>query len=232
MDRAVMDDSDDKIRRNLVAASAAIIFTWFLDLKLAGKVNLFGIVETASVQPRNFWICVTAILVYLMLRFRFDKQTSQLTPVFQHDVRMQHWLITRNMLKRLFMQLDSARNLPKGGSLELGPSSRETTNLQHLLDGNFKGISSFEVHSTTPFSLWRGHGEFHASFRAPRANGTGSEQYNEHMEYRMSRWLTASVAVQLIIRIWLYSPVAMTFMVPITLSCAALGICLWKVSTV
>jgi hypothetical protein len=36
-----MDDTQDKIRRNLVVFSAAIVIGWFLDIKLAALTKFF-----------------------------------------------------------------------------------------------------------------------------------------------------------------------------------------------
>ena len=77
----VMEDTQDKVRRNLVVFSAAIVIGWFLDLKLTAITQLFvSTSDLINADARKLWIVTFAVLVYLFLRYKFDTATNfQLT---------------------------------------------------------------------------------------------------------------------------------------------------------
>lgn len=76
-----MEDTQDKVRRNLVVFSAAIVIGWFLDLKLAAITQLFVTAsDLNSVDAKKLWFVSLVVLVYLFLRYKFDATAnSQLT---------------------------------------------------------------------------------------------------------------------------------------------------------
>lgn len=80
-----MDDTKDKIRRNLVVFSAAIIFGWFLDIKLATVTRLFVPASgMENVSAGKLWLVACFILIYLSLRYKFDDATnSQIASLFE-----------------------------------------------------------------------------------------------------------------------------------------------------
>jgi hypothetical protein len=76
-----VEDTQDKVRRNLVVFSAAIVIGWFLDLKLAAITQLFvSASDLNTVDAIKLWLVTFVVLVYLFLRYKFDAATnSQLT---------------------------------------------------------------------------------------------------------------------------------------------------------
>lgn len=70
-----MDDTTDKVRRNIVTFSAAILGTSFLQLKLE-KFGMIGI-DLSGVSPLRVWIVLFAVLVYLFMRYHFDDNTHK-----------------------------------------------------------------------------------------------------------------------------------------------------------
>jgi len=65
----MIDDSEDKLRRNLVVFAAAILGTVILQPKLAHNGQLLGFIETKDVDPFRMWGVIAAILVYLIYRY-------------------------------------------------------------------------------------------------------------------------------------------------------------------
>lgn len=96
-----MDDSKDKIRRNLVVFSAAIIVAWFLDLKLAGMAKLFlSAADVENVSAGKLWGVALAILGYLLMRYRFDDATAAQGDSLLEEIRAQR----RHYLARYLQQ--------------------------------------------------------------------------------------------------------------------------------
>lgn len=67
------EDSDDKIRRNLIVASTAVLLGAWLELPAASVMKrLLGDDISATVQPWRLWTAALALLVYLILRYKFS----------------------------------------------------------------------------------------------------------------------------------------------------------------
>lgn len=64
-----IDDSADKIRRNLLVFSAAILGTLFLQPKLAKNGQVLGFIDTKDIDPFRMWCVLTAVLSYLTYRY-------------------------------------------------------------------------------------------------------------------------------------------------------------------
>lgn len=72
-----MEDTQDKVRRNLVVFSAAIAIGWFLDLKLTAITKLFvSTSDLSNVDAGKLWIVAFVVLIYLFLRYKFDAATT------------------------------------------------------------------------------------------------------------------------------------------------------------
>jgi hypothetical protein len=77
------EDTDPKVRRNLVVASALILLVTWLELPVAAITEK---ALTASneihVKPFRIWATCFAVLVYLGLRYRFTKEWEILPRYF------------------------------------------------------------------------------------------------------------------------------------------------------
>lgn len=71
-----MDDTPDKLRRNVVALSAAILAVFFLNLSFKPSASLLGIADVGNLAAWKVWLCMSVILVYMFLRYRFDDTTE------------------------------------------------------------------------------------------------------------------------------------------------------------
>ena len=85
-----MDDSDDKARRNLVVASAAVLLCWIAGIPLTAiaerLLGLSGPDAHFRLDPRRVIGATLAALIYLLLRFRFSLDTAA-----AHKEMMDEW---------------------------------------------------------------------------------------------------------------------------------------------
>lgn len=72
-----IDDSEEKLRRNLLVFSSAILGTAFLQPKLAQSGIILGFIQTKDVDPFRMWVAVTAILMYLTYRYWYSGARSK-----------------------------------------------------------------------------------------------------------------------------------------------------------
>ncbi|HSI42838.1 MAG TPA: hypothetical protein VK949_00715 [Methylotenera sp.] len=71
-----IDDSSEKVRRNVLIFSFAIVVSSYLNLTFQKQGKIFSAIEFDNVSPFKFWIVITGVLIYLFYRYWFDTQTS------------------------------------------------------------------------------------------------------------------------------------------------------------
>lgn len=72
-----MDDTPDKLRRNIVVLSAAILAIAFFHLSFKPTGTLLGFAEVGNVSAFKVWLALSAVLAYAFLRYRFDAATGE-----------------------------------------------------------------------------------------------------------------------------------------------------------
>lgn len=70
-----MDDTPDKLRRNVVALAAAILVIAFFHLSFRPTGNLLGFAEVGNVSPFKVWLALGVTLLYMFMRYRFYADT-------------------------------------------------------------------------------------------------------------------------------------------------------------
>lgn len=65
------DDTDDKVRRNFLAVSGAIVLAWWLRLKVPFLAKVFG-VPLDSDNIERVWTAALVLLAYFGLRYHFS----------------------------------------------------------------------------------------------------------------------------------------------------------------
>ncbi|RQM45240.1 hypothetical protein EHZ19_25060 [Paraburkholderia bannensis] len=70
-----MDDTPDKLRRNVVALSAAILTIAFFHLSFKPTGNLLGLAEVGNVSPFKVWLDLATVLLYVGLRYHHADDT-------------------------------------------------------------------------------------------------------------------------------------------------------------
>ena len=72
-----MDDTPDKLRRNVVILAAAILAISLSDLSFRTNGTLLGFTEVSNVNAFRVWLALTATLVYMFLRWRYAVDTEK-----------------------------------------------------------------------------------------------------------------------------------------------------------
>jgi hypothetical protein len=108
-----MDDTPDKLRRNVVVLSAAILAIAFFRLSFKTTGTLLGFAEVGNVSPLKVWLALGATLAYMFLRWRYavDTQTElvEVTSQFQ-DLRKA--AVELHIASHLRAHLISGRPIP------------------------------------------------------------------------------------------------------------------------
>lgn len=128
------DDTQDKIRRNTVTLSAAIIAIAFLDLNPLTNPPWFG-ESIKNISASKFWLVTLILQIYFALRFHTDKSNKKNENICKERFyKMRAKLITNGIEKNLrnFLRNDDTNNdaqmfkLPFGGGNESGFLTRWT----------------------------------------------------------------------------------------------------------
>lgn len=106
-----MEDTQDKVRRNLVAFSAAIVIGWFLDLKLTAMTKLFvSTSDLNNVDAGKLWIVAFVVLIYLFLRYKFDVATnSQLVSLWDELGAIRENYLSKYLFRKI-SQINRTKN--------------------------------------------------------------------------------------------------------------------------
>lgn len=92
------DDSNGKVRRNLLVYSFAIVISTFLNLSLLEHSKVLGAIDMASIPPLRFWIVITFVLMYLFYRYWFDDKTKGAIELFKTEFGSNQYLYIRRLL--------------------------------------------------------------------------------------------------------------------------------------
>lgn len=73
----MVDDDNDKTRRNLVVWSAAIIAVWSLDIRIGQVAGEVWVLKGSGAAPWKLWMAASLVHAYLWVRYRFSPDGVQ-----------------------------------------------------------------------------------------------------------------------------------------------------------
>lgn len=78
------EDSDDKVRRNLVAVSGAVVLGAWLNLEPQSIIKkLLGGQAGLAIESWRIWSAICALLLYLAMRYRFSTMMKEAVDYFR-----------------------------------------------------------------------------------------------------------------------------------------------------
>lgn len=229
-----MEDEVSKIRRNLVAVSAAIMLAWWLQApldKISEKV--LGTTVGSNFEWRA-WFAATIVLLYFALRFRFSKEHTEAIAEMENEagavgrrllLRWMNWETTWYVrwgyLPRAFRE---SFPIIIGASPDDAARNRRITRVDvaNMVIGQRDSVgqvlppSKGQVLGTVDIDVYR--------IAANRSEHRGLAQIGFDLS-RMQRW---SLRVWTYLWLGVYSRASTWLMVPWTLTACALAVCIWK----
>ncbi|RZI41525.1 hypothetical protein EGT07_18260 [Herbaspirillum sp. HC18] len=220
-----MEDTQDKVRRNVVTLSALIIAYWFLDLKVSSDVSLFGIASLGKVSQLKLWICVTLSLLYLFLRYRFDEQTKQQL----HQVHLDRHAVRKLLLEPLLHQEFERFVVVRSTTKVLFSFSGEPLQaaIGHRLTLEASNLELRTALVRTSLLTRSGEVNFTGKLRWKYDEKSSANSFN--CDYRISRARHVGVVALTIFHFFFYSKSSVDVITPFVLSTAAFVICLSNV---
>lgn len=72
-----MDDSPDKLRRNVMLIGIVILSIPLLKLTLKPSGSVLGIIEIGSISPLKTWLLLLILMTYFFLRYFYSDQVAE-----------------------------------------------------------------------------------------------------------------------------------------------------------
>ncbi|USS44472.1 hypothetical protein [Burkholderia glumae] len=220
----MMDDLPDKLRRNLVALSAAIVAITMFHLSFKPTGTLLGFAEVGNVTPLKVWTALSAVLVYVFLRYWFHDDTgADRQGLAAHYTQLRYAAIQRYLTRDAKLYFLMRRRQP-----------RWIEGLDAPKDSIFVGIYKAAGRPSTvdlsanvePFvnSPWSGEVSFSVDVRWRGGQKRGVHN-NERHPYRLPRGMAIYISTTIALRTAVYSKSAVDLLVPMVLAAVAAAMC-------
>lgn len=222
-----MDDMPDKLRRNLVVLSAAILAIAFFHLSFKPTGMLLGFAEVGNVSPFKIWVALTATLIYMFLRYRYATET-----VVEISAVSELFVTIRAQVVAEYIGVVVARYLKRLRPVTIFIDFAE------FMDGTLEDrMNQFgrarrvdvEVVLEEPERWWSGRAsiEFYAEWTAGASYGRSGGRMPE---YQLSWRQRVSVIASSLFRAAGASRAGVDVAVPFGLSAVAMLVCLFKLA--
>lgn len=223
------DDTDEKIRRNLVVASALILLSAWLDIPFSAF--LAKLIEPARAAPEvyKFWAVGFAIMAYLGLRYYFSAEGEE------YRTRTVVELDAMRRKKALILAQKQADRFTKNGSepqvfngLLTQFATDRTTSISGASDpmglGRPKMRLSFYRADPSPYT-------FAASAECVwnSDKGTASSSGGTCIEVNVEKLQKISVDWASRVHVWTYSESSIRYLIPVVLALCAVASLFMKI---
>lgn len=219
-----MDDSPDKLRRNVMLIGAIIISTILFDLSLKTSGSILGIIEIGDISQLKIWLCLSILLIYFFLRYIYSDQVTEdrkkmKTGIKNLRIRAAYDLLnkqTRNYLKKERQPSCITMPLPPLGMndkyLRTTPLKFKVT-IEALEENCANGVVTIK----------------HQRTKATKASNFTAEHKN--LNFRFTRYQRLKISISTSIRTLTLSKSAVDYIAPLTISFASLLACTYKIIT-
>jgi hypothetical protein len=227
------EDDEDKVRRNLVVFSAAIIAVAVFELPIADMaralVNPHGIGNWQLKSPRAWWAAL-AVLAYLWLRFHFSKDGRE-------SVGKMIEAQSSDLARRQSAYLEGIARAAMAGEPDYKSVVDSIAALKEQHVANARARHPHHTFSDPSYDLghssaagWRGSSTF--NFRVLSVGGASPAMYNQEwkVDVPFSPGARLRLTLATFARAWLWSGTALVYFVPLGLAVIAAGVCVAKIA--
>lgn len=228
-----MEDSDDKIRRNLVAASAIILLLAWLDMPLPAVADrLLGAnfhEGGFKLQPYRVWWAALALLVYFSLHYRFSSDVIAGARMLSTAAQFtRFWLVERLLRAHLRRFNDSGHDSPL---FPVKLSTWERSQTKEMQTGIPEPEPPLGRAKLALGSLSK-EGEFKGSMRVTyqwqhQTRGR-LETSGTVIQYEINGWRRMTIDMYSYGKALIYSQGSLELVVPVVLAVIAVGTVIWK----
>lgn len=220
-----MDDLPDKLRRNVVVLSAAIVAITVFNLSFKPTGTLLGFAQVGNVTPLKVWLALTAVLVYVFLRYWFDEATDAERGRLAQEFENRRYELVRRRLQRTVERYLVHQRAPR---YLIDFDDLAESKLAQLAERGrpAQAIATAGV-DRHGLSLW--HGEVRYALNLKWASGNHYQSsYGRSYTFQLPRRLVAWIVVSCALSTATYSKSAVDTLVPMGLAALAAGMCVYQ----
>jgi hypothetical protein len=222
-----MDDLPDKLRRNVVVLSAAIVAITVFHLSFKPTGTLLGFAEVGNVTPLKVWLTLSVALAYMFLRYWFHDETDEdLRALVDHYKGARYAAIQRCLTADVRAYLLQRRRQPLWTE---GFAAQEDDMFAQAY-ADFGGPAAVDLRPTVQHpehSPWSGEVGFTIAVDWPGGQHRGMSGGRQH-PYRLPRYIAMRIAVGTALRTATYSKGSVDVLVPIGLAAIAAAMCVFQ----
>lgn len=215
----VLEDTQDKVRRNVVIVAGAIFLIQFLDVQINQTVTI-GWLSATNISTIKFWSAATVVMTYLSLRYWFDEQTTKA----KRNAVDEFWSLAQGRLGFYFQWIVHEE-------LWEGRSAKAFKDLHKSVLAMRAGMAESDKPSNTTLEV-KPHGGFWNSegFAQVRMlRGNGSTVFNsDKIGYKMQLYDLFNCLPRAFVRAVFFSKGSVDYLVPVGMGLSAIGLCLYK----
>jgi hypothetical protein len=224
-----MDDLPDKLRRNVVVLSAAIVAITLFHLSFKPTGTLLGFAEVGKITPLKVWLALTVVLVYVFLRYWFHDDTDSERARLVQEFDNRRFALIMGHLKRAAEQYLMRRRTPRC-LIDFDDFAEEK--IARFADrGRLTRAIANPGLDRDAHSPWRGNVRF--SLYLQWADGNHFQNtFGRSYTFQLPKPLVAWIVLRGVLRTATYSKSSVDVLVPIGLAALAAGMCVFQLLTV
>lgn len=217
-------DEDDKIRRNLVVFSAAMLGIAIF------RVDVHRLaVDSLKVQGFNTvtaWTVAGFVLAYLVVRYHFSAEARKLKAQIEQHTDRERWARIAPYVQ------DQVKEAFRSGSRSAAVGSEVDSFIPQVVlragtEASSDTVRTFPLNvalDRAPDSLWTGN----AGMNVLLPGSGNSVQHNVH--YVVPRWKRRRIATATFVLSWVWSDTAINLVFPYAFAVVAEVVVLWKIA--
>ncbi len=211
------EDSDEKIRRNLIVASVAISLGAWLDLPALIVVKRILGEDATAVQSWRLWVAVLVVLVYLIFRYKFSNGARHSWDVVKNEW---HTFLLEAMSSILSRQVN--RFTRKG--IESPAFHKEISTYIRSRTGERERRPQITVTHVTHEILGTGHAQLTLKWPNEIINP------NKPLGFELAKLNIIEAKIFSFFRLLVYSHSSTSFFVPVFMGFAAITLSSWRLT--
>lgn len=221
----LIDDTNEKLRRNLIVLSFTIVIGAFMGLDFDQQGKLFSVISYTELSPLKFWSTLLAIQTYVFLRYWFDNDREKDKTQAKEEYEALKQKLIAFLLNRDFDRAILKRQMPKWiidfKELEDLDKHYKQRGLPSKVDSTLileiDTANSWSGWLSKSYSIdWKNKGQF---------STTGGYRY-QYMMGPMTIWAINFIASTKHIT---FSKTNVDFYIPIALAAIAIGVCVFQI---
>ncbi|WP_405123224.1 hypothetical protein [Pseudomonas sp. M20] len=219
-----MDDSSDKLRRNVMLIGAVIISTILFDFSLKTSGSILGLIEIREISQLKTWLCLSILLIYFFLRYVFSDQVTEDRKKMKTGITNLRIKAAYNLLNKqisIYLKKDKKPSCITSRLPPLGLNDKylRTTPLKFKVT-----IDALEENCGTGVITIKHQ-------RTETTKTSSSTVEHKNLIFKLTKYQKIKILISTLIRTLTLSKSAVDYIAPLTISFASLLACTYKIVT-